>query len=115
MTSSVRTRQARKVTILELSGRIVVGEAADQLGQALQDCIAAGHLDLLLECSQVSYIDSQGIQVLVRGVISIERRGGKLKLLKLSPRVREVLNITRLLTVIESFEDEGAALRSFES
>ena len=73
MTSSVRTRQARKVTILELSGRIVVGEAADQLGQALQDCIAAGHLDLLLECSQVSYIDSQGIQVLVRGVISIER------------------------------------------
>ena len=115
MSSSVKTRQAGKVTILEPSGRLVVGEAANELDQTLQNCIAAGHLALLLDCSRASYIDSQGIQVLVRAVISIGRRGGKLKLLKLSGRVWEVLNLTRLLTVIESFEDEGAALRSFDS
>lgn len=108
-------RQAGSVTILELSGRLFIGEASDQLDQKLQDLMSAGRANLLLDCSHVGGIDSQGIKSLVRGVISAQKRGGQLKLLKLSHRVKEVLQITRLLTVIESFDDEVAALQSFTS
>lgn len=108
-------RQAGSVTILELSGRLFIGEASDELDQRLQGFMSAGRVNLLLDCSHVSGIDSQGIKSLVRGVISAQKRGGQLKLLKLSHRVKEVLQITRLLTVIESFDDEGDALQSFSS
>ena len=101
------------VTVLELSGRLYVGAAVEELDQRLQHLIAEGHLALLLDCGQMTGIDSQGIKTVVRAVISIQRRGGKLKLLNLAPRVREVLHITRLLTVIESFDDEQIALSSF--
>jgi anti-sigma B factor antagonist len=114
MASSVKTRQVGKVTILEPSGRLMIGATADDLDQTLQEIIARGSLALLLDCSQISFIDSQGIKVLVRCAISTERRGGKVKLLRLSPQARRVLEITRLLTVFESFEDETTALRSFD-
>ena len=101
------------MTILELSGRLFIGEASDELDQKLQGFMSAGRVNFLLDCSHVSGIDSQGIKSLVRGLISAQKRGGNLKLLNLSRRVKEVLRITRLLTVIESFDDEGAALQSF--
>lgn len=107
--------QSGSVTILVLSGRLFIGEASDELDHKLQDFISAGQVNFLLDCSHVSGIDSQGIKSLVRGVISAQKRGGKLKLLNLSHRMKVVLQITRLLTVIESFEDEGAALQSFAS
>ncbi len=115
MEAVVKERQAGSVTILELSGRLHIGAAVEELDQKLQRLVAEGRTALLLDCSQVAGIDSQGIKTLVRGVISAQRRGGKLKLLKLTPRVREVLSITRLLTVIESFDDEQAALSSFSA
>lgn len=113
MGTVVKECRTGSVTILELSGRLHVGAAAEELDERLQKLITDGRTALLLDCGQVSAIDSQGIKTLVRGVISAQKRGGKLKLLKLTPRVREVLNITRLLTVIESFDDEETALRSF--
>jgi len=113
MGTVVKECRAGPVTILELNGRLHVGAAAEELDERLQKLITVGRTALLLDCGQVSAIDSQGIKALVRGVISAQKRGGKLKLLKLTPRVREVLNITRLLTVIESFDDEETALRSF--
>jgi anti-sigma B factor antagonist len=115
MATGVKTRQVGKVTILEPSGRLMIGATADDLNQTLQDAITGGSLAVLLDCSQISFIDSQGIKVLVRGAISMERRGGKVKLLRLSPQVRRVLEITRLLTVFESFQDETTALLSFDS
>ncbi|MGD0694226.1 MAG: STAS domain-containing protein [Terriglobia bacterium] len=115
MEAIVKERQAGSVTILELSGRLHIGAVVEELDQKLQRLVAEGRTALLLDCSQVAGIDSQGIKTLVRGVISAQRRGGKLKLLKLTPRVREVLSITRLLTVIESFDDEQAALSSFSA
>ena len=115
MPLTIKERQAGTVTILELSGRLYVGEASDTLDDKLQALLNAGRVALLLDCSQVTGIDSQGIKSLVRGVISAQKRSGSLKLLKLTGRVWEVLNLTRLLTVIESFEDEEAALRSFSS
>jgi anti-sigma B factor antagonist len=115
MALNVKTRQVGKAIIVEPSGQIMIGPTADELDKQLQDTIAGGNLALLLDCSQVSFIDSRGIKVLVRGVTSLKKRGGKLKLLKPSPQVRRVLEITRLLTVIESFEDEAVALGSFDS
>lgn len=115
MEAVVKERQAGSVTILELSGRLHIGAAVEELDQKLQRLVAEGRTALLLDCSQVAGIDSQGIKTLVRGVISAQRRGGKLKLLKLTPRVHEVLSITRLLTVIESFDDEQTALSSFSA
>ncbi len=109
----VMERQANSVTVLELSGQLTIGGGSDILNEKLQKLIAAGRPNLLLDCSQVSRIDSQGISTLVRALISATKRGGKLKLLKPSPKVRQVLDITRLQTVIESFDDEAKAFASF--
>ena len=108
-------RQAGGEIILELSGRLYLGESSDELDQKLQGLFNQGKVNLILNCSGVSAIDSQGIKVLVRSVISAHTRGGKVALLKISHRVRDVLTITRLLSVIESFDDEQAALASFPS
>ncbi|MFQ5696426.1 MAG: STAS domain-containing protein [Terriglobia bacterium] len=105
-------RRAGSVLVLELAGRLTMG-ANEELDTALQGLIAKGERGLLLDCAGIPLIDSQGIQSLVRAVTSVEKRGGKLKLLKLTPRVREVLDLTRLLSVVEAFEDEEAALRTF--
>lgn len=113
MGAIVSERQAGSVTILAISGRLVIGDASEALDEKLQSLLAAGRLFLLLDCGQVTSIDSCGIKSLVRGVTSAEKRGGKMKLLKVAGHVREVLSITRLLTVIETFDDEQAALQSF--
>ncbi len=101
------------VVLVEMSGRLVMGEGSDTLEEELQRRIAAGERALLLDCAGVSVIDSQGLKALVRGVISIRKAGGQLKLLNVAPRVHEVLELTRLLTVIETFDDREGALRSF--
>ena len=115
MSGIVKERQAGSVTVLELTGRLTMGVGSEALEEKLQSLITSGRLALLLDCSQVTGIDSQGIKALVRAVTSVEKRGGKLKLLKIPRRVRGVLEVTRLLTVMESFEDEEAALQSFTS
>lgn len=109
----IKERQVGEVTILELRGRVALAEGSQALNEKLQTLMDQGRVKLLLECSGITTLDSQGISSLVRGVISTRKRGGQLKLLKPSPRVRYVLDITRLLTVIESFDDEAAALASF--
>ena len=106
-------RRAGPVVVLEITGRLTMGSGSEKLEEMLRDLIASGERALLLDCAGVSVIDSQGIKSLVQGVTSMEKRGGKLKLLKISPRVREVLDLTRLLTVIETFDDEDSAVRSF--
>lgn len=113
MPLEMKERQAGSVTVLEVCGRLTVGQGSEVLEEKLQDLIAAGQRYLLLDCSRATAIDSHGIKALVRGLTSAEKRGGKLKLLKLTPRVREPLDITRLLTVIDAFDDEETALRSF--
>ncbi len=108
----INARESKNVTVLELKGKLALG-AVEALNEKVKSLIDSGHRALLLDCSQVSSIDSQGIRVLVRGVVSLQQKGGKLKLLRISPFVREVLGITRLLDVIETFDDEAAALQSF--
>jgi anti-anti-sigma factor len=109
-----KERNVSSVTILECVGRQTAGEGKEALNDRVQALLAEGRILLLLDLSQVSSIYSQDISVLVRGFISTGRCGGKLKLLKLSPRVRRVLDATRLFNVLEAFEDESAAIASFE-
>ena len=101
------------VALVEMSGRLVMNEGSDKLEAELQRRIAAGERALLLDWAGVSVIDSQGLKALMHGVISIRKVGGHLKLLNVAPRVREVLELTRLLTVIEVFDNRDDALRSF--
>ena len=111
----IQERQAGSVTVLELSSQVTMGAGSQELEKKLQSLISAGHLAVLVDCRQVEKIDSQGINALVQGFLSLQKRGGKLKLLKLPGKMREVLRLTRVLQFIESFEDEEVALRSFSS
>lgn len=108
-------RRVGSLVILELNGRLVMGEGSEMLDAELQRRITVGERALLLDLAAVSAIDSQGIKSLVRAAISLQTRAGKLKLLNLRPRVRDVLEFTRLLTVIESFDNEEAAVQSFSN
>ena len=113
MRFSVTARETGKIAVLELSGRLVMGEACTALDSQMKSLIDGGQFSLLLECSRVEAIDSQGIEVLVRYLNILQKCGGKLGLVKLSPRMREVLEIARLLPYFHSFDDEAAALQSF--
>lgn len=102
-----------RVAVVELDGRLTFGEGADKVENFLQDLVAHEERAVLLDMAKVAVIDSRGIKALVHGYTSMRKRGGHLKLLKVAPRVREVLNNTRLMTVFEAFDDEAAALKSF--
>jgi anti-anti-sigma factor len=109
-----KERHVGSVTILECVGRQTAGEGKPALNLRVQDLLAEGRILLLLDLGQVSTIYSEDISALVRAFISTGRCGGKLKLLKLSPRPRQVLDATRLFNVFEAFDDESAAIASFE-
>lgn len=101
------------VLLVEVSGRLVFGSAERKLDELLQQLIDRGERALLLDCAGVTAMDSEGIKVLFRNLASMEKHGGILKLVNVSPRVRLVLEATRLLAVIETFDDQEAAVRSF--
>lgn len=115
MPNGIAERTVGAITVLEISGRLTVGTLSSELDEKLQGLVTAGQMALLLDCSQVTAIDTQGIHALIRAYASVQKRGGKLKLLKPSARVRNVLTVTRLLTVLEAFDDEETAVRSFAS
>ena len=115
-----KNRQQGEVTILDLSGRISVGEALAfgpgsglVLGEVIRELAKKGQKRILLNLKNVKYIDSSGIGDLVRSVTSLRREGGDLKLLSPAPMVLEVLQITRLDKILEIKDDEMLALRSF--
>jgi anti-sigma B factor antagonist len=109
----ITIRESNNVTILDLQGRVTIGLSADTLANQLRDLVDAGVRKVLLNFSGVPQVDSSGITALVRSFVSLQRLGGTLKLLRPSGRVREVLELTRLLQSIPAFDDEAAALASF--
>jgi anti-anti-sigma factor len=108
----LRQRSVGPITLLELSERLTI-ENVPELRDKLQDLAVEGRRSFLLDCSQISVVDSQGIGGLVRNWMSLKSRGGKLKLLNPSVRLREVLQIVGLQKVIECFDDIEPALRGF--
>ncbi|HKV34415.1 MAG TPA: STAS domain-containing protein [Pyrinomonadaceae bacterium] len=109
----VKERQAGDVTILDLRGEVRIGEGSIALRDAIRNLADAGKQKLLLNLAGVSYIDSSGIGELIANYTTVSRQGGQLKLLKLTDRVQNLLVITKLLTVFDTYEDEAEALKSF--
>ena len=113
MSIKASTRQVDKVTIVDISGRITLGEGSSTLREAVRDLLSKGQKKILLNLGDVSYIDSSGIGELVSSFTSVNNQGGQLKLLNLQKKVHDLLQITKLYTVFEVHTDEAAAVRSF--
>jgi anti-sigma B factor antagonist len=107
------TRQVGDVTVIDSAGRITLGEGASVFRDTVRDLTAKGDKKILLNLSDVTYIDSSGIGELVSGFTTVTNHGGVLKLLGLNKRVKDLLQITKLYTVFEVFDDEATAVRSF--
>ncbi len=113
MSVKLNSRQVGDVSVVDVAGRITLGEGSSALRDALRDMVAKNHKKILLNLGDVSYIDSSGIGELVSGFTSVTNSGGQLKLLGLTKRVKDLLQITKLYTVFDVHEDESSAIRSF--
>ncbi len=113
MSIKASTRQVDGVTVVDLSGRITLGEGSSVLRDAVRDLLNRGQKKILLNLGDVTYIDSSGIGELVSGFTTVTNQGGQLKLLNLTKKVHDLLQITKLYTVFEVHTDETAAVRSF--
>lgn len=113
MSVKLTTRQVGDVTVIDATGRITLGEGASLFRDTVRDLATKGNKKLLVNLNDVSYIDSSGIGEMVSGFTTVTNHGGQLKLLGLSKRVKDLLQITKLYTVFEVFDDEAAAVRSF--
>jgi anti-sigma B factor antagonist len=107
------TRQVGNVSVIDVAGRITLGEGSSALRETLRDMVAKNQNKILLNLADVTYIDSSGIGELVSGYTTVTNTGGSLKLLNLNKRVKDLLQITKLYTVFEVHEDEAAAIRSY--
>ncbi len=113
MKMTASTRLVGGVTIVDLTGRIVLGEGSAGLRDLLRDLVREGIKKILLNLRNVDYIDSSGLGELVSAFTSLRSQGGELKLLNLTKRVRALLQITKLLTVFDITDDEATSVKSF--
>ncbi len=114
MSVNLNTRQVGDVSVVDVAGRITLGEGSSALRDTLRGLVSNGQKKILLNLGEVSYIDSSGIGELVSGFTTVTNSGGELKLLNLAKRVKDLLQITKLYTVFDVHEDEAAAVRSFK-
>jgi len=108
------TREVSHVTIVDLSGRITLGEETGELRDTVRKLIAAGKKKIILNLAHVDYIDSSGVGELVSSFTAVRNAGGELKLLNLTKKVHDILNVTKLYTVFDVKEDEFNAVKSFD-
>jgi anti-sigma B factor antagonist len=106
-------RQVQDVTILDLHGKILIGEGDEALRDAVNKAVEAGKTKLLLNLGDVPYVDSAGLGEIVRCYTTVRRKDGKLKLINLTKKIQDLLSITKLLTVFETFDTEEEGVRSF--
>jgi anti-sigma B factor antagonist len=111
----VVTRRVGDVTIVDLSGQIKLGEGSSVLRDAVKDLIGKGQKKILLNLGDITYIDSSGIGELVSAYTSVRNQGGEMKLLHLTKKVHDLLQITKLYTVFHVLDDEAAAIAAFNS
>lgn len=111
---NIKERSAGDVTILDLSGKITIGEGSVQLREAVSRLLADGKQKILLNLGDVGYVDSSGIGELVSSYTTTSNKGGQLKLLNLTKKIQDLLMITKLLTVFETHDSEEAALASYK-
>ena len=106
-------RDAGGVTVVDLSGRIVLGESSALLRKTIRDLLEDRRSNVVLNLGDVDYIDSSGIGELVSAYTAVKKNGGALKLLQLTKKVHDLIQLTKLFTVFEVYSDERTALRSF--
>jgi len=110
---TITERQAGDVTILDLNGKVTIGEGSVALRTAIRRVLGEGKNKILLNLGSVGYIDSSGIGELVSSFTAVNKEGGTLKLLNLTQKIQDLLAITKLLTVFDVYEDEAEALASY--
>ncbi len=108
-----KIRKADNVTILDLKGKITIGTGDVMLRDHINKVLEQGERNILLNMADVNYIDSSGMGELISGYTSVTKRGGKLKLLNLPAKIRDLLQITQLITVFEVYDNEYEAVSSF--
>jgi anti-sigma B factor antagonist len=113
MQLEIKERGAGDVVILDLLGKITIGEGSVQLRDAVSNLLESGRQRIILNLQGVNYVDSSGIGELVSRYTTTKNQGGQLKLLQLPKKIKDLLMITKLLTVFEIYEDEETALSSF--
>jgi anti-sigma B factor antagonist len=111
---AISSREVDGVTVLDLSGRITLGEGSVQLRDAIRDLIGKGERRILLDLGDVNYIDSSGLGELVSAYTSARNQGATVKLLKLTKKVHDLLQLTKLYTVFDIYDDEASAIASFK-
>ena len=107
-------RTVNDVTVLDLKGKMTLGEGDELLKDKINSLLAAGKKKLLLNLESVPYIDSAGLGEVVRTYTTVSRQGGSLKLLNLTKRIEDLLSITKLLTVFDTFDSEADAIKSYK-
>jgi anti-sigma B factor antagonist len=111
----IAERESGAVTVLDLSGRITMGEDGNLLKDKLQSLLHQGKKNILFNLEQVSYVDSAGLGAIVSGYTTVTREGGSLKLANVTKKLQDLLSITKLLTVFETFDSEDEAVRSYRN
>lgn len=113
MSVKAEVRQAGNVAIVDLAGRITLGEGSGMVRGTIKSLASEGQKDILLNLKDVTYLDSAGLGELVGSYATITNLGGRIKILNAQGKVKDLLAVTKLYTVFETFEDEGKALRSY--
>lgn len=111
---NISERQAGDVTILDMKGKVTIGEGSIALRNTIRRLLGEGKKKILMNLGEVGYVDSSGIGELVSSFSAVNRESGKLKLLNLTQKIQDLLAITKLLTVFDVYEEESEALSSFE-
>jgi anti-sigma B factor antagonist len=111
----IEERAVGDVVVLDLKGKITLGEGDELLKDKVNSLVNQGHKKIILNLADVPYIDSAGLGEVVRTYTTVSRQGGSLKLLNLTKRITDLLSITKLLTVFETFDSENEAVRSFSA
>jgi anti-sigma B factor antagonist len=115
MALNVVEKEVNGVTVLQLIGRVTLGEESNQLRTKLKDILSQGKTRVILDLGEVTYIDSAGLGTLVSGFTSAQNQGANLKLANLTKRFNEQLHITKLVTVFDVYNSVQDAVKSFES
>jgi anti-sigma B factor antagonist len=115
MKMTMSNRQVGPVTVVDISGRIELGAESAALRDSIRDLLTAGHKQILLNLADVHYMDSTGLGTLVSAFTSVRKQAGELKLVNLTDKVTDLMQITKLYTVFDIANDEAAAVKSFGS
>ena len=113
MSMHATVRQTESVVIVDLSGQIKLGEGSSIVRDTVKDLLSKGHKNILLNLADINYIDSSGIGELVAAFTSVRNQGGEMKLLRLTKKVHDLLQITKLYTVFDVKDDEAEAVAAF--